>query len=75
MAIRKPPTNIETKKISEREIDQFIKGKDTGQGSEQISLRIPRNLLDAIDLRANELSISRAAFIKQSCARILENEH
>ena len=66
MAISKPPK----KKAPEN----FIKGKTKSPAGEakQISLKLPVSLLDSIDARAKELSISRAAFIKQSCAIYLE---
>ncbi len=67
MAISKPP--------QKKDPEKFIKGKTNSPASEakQISLKLPVSLLDSIDTRAKELSISRAAFIKQSCAVYLEN--
>lgn len=67
MAISKP--------IKKKDAEKFIKGdKSTSEPeAKQISLKLPVSLLDSIDERANQLSISRAAFIKQSCAVYLEN--
>ena len=55
-------------------VDSFIKGSSRAAKPVQISLTVPTHLLDAIDNRAYELGISRASFIKQSCAKFLENE-
>lgn len=67
MAISKPP--------KKKDPEKFIKGKRKAPATDakQISLKLPVTLLDAIDERAEQLSISRAAFIKQSCAVYLEN--
>ena len=54
--------------------DSFIKGSSQAPKPVQISLTFPPHLLAAIDNRAYELGISRASFIKQSCAKFLENE-
>lgn len=66
MAISKPP--------KKKDPEKFIKGKGSPAATDakQISLKLPVSLLDAIDQRAEQLSISRAAFIKQSCAIYLE---
>lgn len=71
MAISKPP-----KKKEKKDPNTFIKGKSESSASDakQISLKLPVALLEAIDARAKELSISRAALIKQSCAVFLEKE-
>ena len=67
MAISKPP--------KKKDPNKFIKGnaESSEVQAKQISLKLPVSLLDSIDARAKELSISRAAFIKQSCAIYLEN--
>ena len=67
MAISKPP--------KKKDPNKFIKGNagSSEVQAKQISLKLPVSLLDSIDARAKELSISRAAFIKQSCAIYLEN--
>ena len=70
MPITKPPKTSD--KNSSKKADAFIKGKPEKSGSTQISLGIPKPLLQKIDDRADELSISRAAFIKQSCSLFLE---
>ena len=69
MAISKP---IEKK--DKKDPEKFIKGnvESSAGESKQISLKLPVSLLESIDVRAKELSISRAAFIKQSCAIYLE---
>jgi hypothetical protein len=68
MSISKPPMK--------KDPEKFIKGKTKSSTAEvkQISLQMPVSLLESIDYRAKELSISRAAFIKQSCAVYLENK-
>ncbi len=80
MAIRKPPSDkpgksaLSIRKRRTAKEDNFIKGEASADVTKQISLKLPGRLLDAIDERATALSISRAAFIKQSCARFLEND-
>ena len=66
--------NPREKTASETVVDSFIKGSSRAAKPVQISLTVPTHLLDAIDNRAYELGISRASFIKQSCAKFLENE-
>lgn len=62
-----------SKPIKKKDAEKFIKGdKSSEPEAKQISLKLPVSLLDSIDERANQLSISRAAFIKQSCAIYLE---
>ena len=70
MPITKPPKDSD--KTVRKKTDDFIKGKPEKTSSTQISLGLPKSLLKQIDDRATELSISRAAFIKQSCALFLE---
>lgn len=70
MPITKPPKASD--KDTSKKADDFIKGKPEKAGTTQISLGLPKPLLQQIDVRATELSISRAAFIKQSCALFLE---
>ena len=65
-------TKLPKKEKSEKKAEDFIKGKTKAGGTTQISLGMPVELLESIDTRAKELSISRAAFIKQSCAIFLE---
>lgn len=71
MAISKPP---KTKGNKSNDVNAFIKGKKSNDETTQISLKLPAQLLRSIDDRAEELSISRAAFIKQSCALFLEDK-
>ena len=66
--------NPRQKTASESVADSFIKGGLQAAKPVQISLTFPPHLLSAIDNRAYELGISRASFIKQSCAKFLENE-
>ena len=66
--------NPREKPASEAVAESFIQGSSRAAKQLQISLTFPPHLLDAIDNRAYELGISRASFIKQSCAKFLENE-
>ncbi len=70
MAISKPP---QPKEVKTKSVEQFIKGKNSINESTQISLKLPVKLLEEIDEKADDLSISRAALIKQSCAIFLKN--
>ena len=66
--------NPREKTASEAVTESFIKGSSRVAKPVPISLTVPTHLLDAIDNRAYELGISRASFIKQSCAKFLEHE-
>lgn len=72
MSASKTPQRKDARDI---ELDKAIEKGDErpGRRTVQISLSIPTKLLDAIDERAQNLGISRAALIKQASALFLEN--
>lgn len=73
MAITKPPP-LSGKSGQNKSVEKFIRNKEGSVETVQISLQMPASLLNAINSRAKELSISRAAFIKLSCSKFLETQ-
>jgi len=68
-----PKKSIQDQEANEKRIQEFIAGKKAGTRERQFTITMSPKLLAAIDQRAEELGISRAAFIKMTCATALEN--
>ena len=66
MAVTKKP---------KKKVDDFIEKKDsTDDPMKQISLALKESMLSRVDSCANDLGISRAAFMKQAVSRALKIE-
>lgn len=68
-----PPKQVEKFIAGAPDAPKADKGIPTGK-QVQISLAMPRELLDKVDTAARALALSRASFIKQALAKAVSEE-